>query len=93
MDKTFTNFIRTNAILKIKDQKFSNKVIFEEVLKAADLINSYFLNFDFEHTDLYYCDFWTCGFKNCNFHRDLSLWRKCNFYDSTFENCKMSEYE
>lgn len=93
MDKTFTNFIRTNPILKIKDQKFSNEVIFEEVLKDADLKNINLLNFDFEHTDLYDCDFWICSFQNCNFHRDLSLWRKCNFYDCTFENCKLSECE
>lgn len=44
MDKTFTNFIRTNAILKIKDQKFSNEVIFKEVLKDGDLININLLN-------------------------------------------------
>jgi hypothetical protein len=29
MDQTFTNFIQTNAILKIQDQNFSNEVIFE----------------------------------------------------------------
>ena len=57
MDKTFTNFIKTNAILKIKDQEFLNEVIFEEVLKDADLININLLNFDFEDTDLHYCDF------------------------------------
>ena len=27
MDETFTNFIRTNPVLKIKDQNFSNEEI------------------------------------------------------------------
>jgi hypothetical protein len=31
MKQTFTNFIQTNAVLKINDQNFSNKIIFEEV--------------------------------------------------------------
>jgi len=31
MEKTFTNFIQTNTVLKIKDQNFSNEIIFEEV--------------------------------------------------------------
>jgi len=45
MDKTFTYFIKTNAILKIKSQEFSNEVIFKEVLKDADLIKSKFIKF------------------------------------------------
>lgn len=57
MTQTLTNFIRTNPILNLKDQKFSNEVIFEEVLKDANLRNIKLVNFDFEHTDLYYCDF------------------------------------
>lgn len=71
MDKTFTNFIRTNPILKIKDQKFSNEVIFEEVLTDSDLGQITLLN--------------------CDFHKGLSLWRKCHFYDCTFENCQLSD--
>ena len=63
MIQTFNNFIRTNAILKIKDQNFSNEVIFEEVLQDGDFTNLNLLNCDFQHTNLYYCDFWDFTFK------------------------------
>jgi len=52
MNKTFTDFIKTNAILKLEDQEFSNEIIFEEVLKDVDLININLLNFDFQDPDL-----------------------------------------
>jgi len=59
MDKTFTDFIRTNSILKLEDKQFSNEVLFNEILKDTDLININLLNFDFNNIDLYYCHFFS----------------------------------
>ena len=86
MNQTLNNFIQTNSILKITDQKFSSELIFEEVLQDSDLNRITLVNCDFQNTDLYYCDF-----INCNFNQ--GLWRKCNFYDCTFENCKLFKCE
>jgi uncharacterized protein YjbI with pentapeptide repeats len=90
MQNTLKNLIETCQNVKpleIRNQKFFNEIIFENVLSAAIFDQVSISNFEFEETEFLSGHFRDCIFKNCRFQNTLLL--KCEFWKCTFQNCEI----
>ena len=94
MQNTLKNLIETfqnDSTLEIRNQKFFNEIIFENIFSAAIFDQVSISNCEFEEAQLLGSHFRDCIFKNCRFQN--TLLRKCEFWNCTFQNCEILDCE
>lgn len=94
MKETLQNILiadENNYGLKIRNQNFSNEIIFEKTIFIAIIDRVNFSNCQFKTLDLLSNSFLDCTFKKCKFN-DV-IFYKSEFCNCIFENCQIIHSE